>query len=197
MSVSDDSALSRSACLLLSAILAMYAPLLAKKKPSSEPLVDRIDVVGHVALEGTVVTNMRVIDYHDKRYLYLEDRSGRITVVDVTDAAHPTIRKQQLQPPGAAVSGRLESAVGNVALLVAPQQREEGSRPGTVSIVDFSDSARPKLIRRFENVTAMRSDTRRGLVFISNHEGLWLLMERPAPDLQAERAYEQYLRYNH
>jgi len=196
MSDSDHSALSRLACLLLSAVLAMSMPLLGKKKPATEPLVDRIDVVGHVALEGKVVTDIHVIDYHNKRYLYLEDRSQRITVVDVTDAAQPKIRKQ-LQPPGAAVSGRLEIAVGDAALLVAPQQRGEGSAPGTVSIVDFSDSAQPKVIRRFENVTAMRSDTRRGLVFISNHEGLWLLLERPAPDLEAERAYEQYLRYNH
>jgi hypothetical protein len=196
MSVSDHHALSRSTCILLSAALAVTTPLMGKKTPAAEPLVDHIEVVGHVALEGKVVTDIHVIDYHNKRYLYLEDRSQRITVVDVTDAAQPKIGKQ-LELPGAAVSGRLGTVVGDAALLVAPQQREEGSSSGAVSIVDFSDSAQPKVIKRFENVTAMKSDPRRGLVFISNHEGLWLLLERPAPDLETERAYEQYLRYNH
>jgi hypothetical protein len=168
---------------------------MAKKKQTLEPLVDRIEVVGHVALEGKAVSVIHVIDYHDKRYLYLEDGSKRITIVDVTDAAQPKISKQLELPEGTA-SGRLEVAVGDAAVMSGPE-REVRIVPGTVSIVDFSDSSRPKVIRQFENVSAMKSDPRRGLVFLSNSEGLWLLWERPAPDLEAQRAYEQYLLYNH
>jgi len=174
----------------------MTMPLMAKKKQTSEPLVDRIEVVGHVALEGKAVSTIHVIDYHGKRYLYLEDGSKRITIVDVTDAARPTIGKE-LELPEATVSGRLEIAVGDAAVLAAPQVRDAGVAPATVSIVDFSDLSKPRIIRQFENVSAMKSDPRRGLVFLSNNEGLWLLLERPAPDLEAERAYQQYLLYNH
>jgi len=63
---------------LSAAILAVTMPLLAKKKQTLEPLVDRIEVVGHVALEGKAVSAIHVIDYHDKRYVYLEDGSSRI-----------------------------------------------------------------------------------------------------------------------
>jgi hypothetical protein len=45
----------------------------------------------------------------------------------------------------------------------------------TVKILDLSDPAHPKLLQTFTSVTSMLPDGGRGLVYLTNNEGLWIL----------------------
>jgi hypothetical protein len=51
----------------------------------------------------------------------------------------------------------------------------------TVRVLDLSDSRNPKTLETFNNVTSVLPDSHRGLIFLTNNEGLWVLRyNRPA-----------------
>jgi hypothetical protein len=55
--------------------------------------------------------------------------------------------------------------------------------------LSFADPAHPKIIRQFSEVTAIGHDSKRGLVFLADPEGMWILRERPAEDPAVVQAY--------
>ena len=59
--------------------------------------------------------------------------------------------------------------------------------------MDFSDPKNPKVAREFTGVTAMSRDDRRGLIFIANAEGIWILQQHLAEDPEVEKAYAHYV----
>ena len=63
--------------------------------------------------------------------------------------------------------------------------------------MDFSDPGTPKVAREFTGVTAMSRDDRRGLIFVANAEGIWILRQRLAEDPEVEKAYAKYVLYSH
>jgi hypothetical protein len=42
----------------------------------------------------------------------------------------------------------------------------------------------------------MLKDTSRGLIYLVNSDGLWVLRLEPAADIQLQKAYEHYVLYN-
>jgi hypothetical protein len=40
-------------------------------------------------------------------------------------------------------------------------------------------------------------DDRRGLIFVANTEGIWILQQRLAQDPEVEKAYASYVLYSH
>ena len=63
--------------------------------------------------------------------------------------------------------------------------------------MDFSDPRNPKVAREFTGVTATSRDDRRGLIFIANGEGIWILQQHLAADPEVEKAYANYVLYSH
>jgi len=53
--------------------------------------------------------------------------------------------------------------------------RSNGSPTQTVKILDLSDPAHPRTIQVFKNVTGMVGDAGRGILYLANDEGLWVL----------------------
>ncbi len=43
-------------------------------------------------------------------------------------------------------------------------------------------------VQQFANVTAIRADPQRGLIYLVNSDGLWVLQQHPASNLEVERA---------
>ncbi|HTQ56890.1 MAG TPA: hypothetical protein VMI94_20625 [Bryobacteraceae bacterium] len=43
----------------------------------------------------------------------------------------------------------------------------------------------------------MSRDTARGLIFLADGDGIWILQRHPAQDPAAAAAYARYLMYNH
>jgi hypothetical protein len=69
--------------------------------------------------------------------------------------------------------------------------------PETVRIMDLSDPRDLKVAREFTGVTAIGRDDRRGLVFVANSEGIWVLRQHLAQDPEVEKAYANYVLYSH
>ena len=61
--------------------------------------------------------------------------------------------------------------------------------------MDFSDPKNPKVVREFSAVTAMSRDERRGLIYIADGDGIWVLQQHLATDPEVEKAYDNYVRY--
>jgi hypothetical protein len=166
---------------------------LAARKPSTKATVqndDRIEVIGHIAFDGTGVTQVTTGEHWRKNYLYLNS-VGKITVVDVTDGGRPNITSEYRHALPAA---QVQVVVGNAVLLADAQPPTHV--PSSISILSFANPADPKIVRQFTNVTGFLIDSRRGLIYVVNNEGLWILSENPGRDLELEKQYDHELMYN-
>jgi hypothetical protein len=63
--------------------------------------------------------------------------------------------------------------------------------------MDFSDPLHPKVAREFTGVTAISRDERRGLIYVANAEGVWILQQSFAEDPEVEREYAHHVLYDH
>jgi len=179
----------------LIALALFLLPCAATARPKTkEPAPkDAIDVVSHIAVEGGPVTRLVTTQHYSRTYLYAEHASSRtMTVIDVTDRSHPQIVSNL------AGTGVLLSATGDVALVSSV---DLGSSPvpsaRTISILDFSDKTNPKVAREFKGVTSVGTDDARGLVFLADGDGVWVLHRNPAMDPEVQERYAHDVVYNH
>jgi hypothetical protein len=165
-----------------------------RKAPASnsgDQTNDRIEVIGHVAFDGKDVTGVSAGEHWRRNYLYLSS-AGKVTVVDITNGSAPKITSEYVEPTPL----HAQVVVGNVVLLT-DTPAPAASIPHSISIVSFSDPAKPKVVREFTNITGYLADKRRGLIHVINNEGLWILQEQPGRDLELEKEYEHSVLYNH
>ena len=156
-------------------ILALATGALAKKpnKPAQPA-----SVIAHVPLEGAVASQMYLQAQGDKRYLYIDQGTNQgYTVVDITKATQPNILKH-------VTSGKVQVMGSDIALAEAPEQSKTVARSHapteSVSVLDTSDPANPKTIQTFQGVTSVLQDGVRGLIFLTNNDGLWILQQAEA-----------------
>src|SRR3984957_2429944 len=183
------------ACGLL--VLATTASAKDKKAPPKEPQ-DEIVVVGHVPLTSGAVKRFVTTQHYSSYYLYAEHDAGQnVTLIDVTKPARPAVLADVAYPSNGD-SGSLFSVAGTAALVAdGPAQTASTAPPQTIRIMDFSDPLHPKVAREFTGVTAMNRDDRRGLIFVANADGLWILRQHLADDPEVEKAYARYVLYSH
>ena len=165
------------------------------RKPSTKTAVqnnDQIEVIGHVTFDGTVVTQVTTGEHWRKNYLYLSS-ADKIVVVDVTNGARPSIAGEYRRPLPAA-QAQVQVVVGNAILFA--DARPATHVPSSICIMSFANPADPKIVRQFTKVTGFLIDSRRGLVYVVNNEGLWILIGNPGRDLELEKQYEHELMYN-
>jgi hypothetical protein len=168
---------------------------LAARKPSTKITTqndDQIEVIAHVAFDGTGVTQVTTGEHWRKNYLYLNS-ADKITVVDVTNGGRPNITSEYRHSLPAA-QAQVQVVVGNAVLLADAQPATQV--PSSISIMSFANPADPKMVRQFTKVTGFLIDSRRGLIYVVNNEGLWILSENPGRDLELEKQYEHELMYN-
>jgi hypothetical protein len=168
---------------------------LAARKPSTKNATqdnDQIEVIGHIPFDGTGVIQLTTGEHWRKHYLYLNS-AGKITFVDVTDAARPTITNEYRHSLPVA-QAQVQVVAGSAVLLSDAQPPIHV--PSSISIMSFANPADPKIVRQFTKVTGFLIDSRRGLIYVVNNEGLWILSEKPGRDLELEKQYEHELMYN-
>jgi hypothetical protein len=181
--------------MLASSLLAVGAAQ-AKDKNSKPPQQDAIEVVGHIPLTGGVVTGFVPTPHYSSYYLYVEHEGGKnVTLVDVTKVTHPVVLADASYP----VTSASLFVVAGTAALITEQQIPTVAAPTaqTVRIMDFSDPQHPKVAREFSGVTTMTRDDRRGLIFVANPEGIWILHQSFATDPEVEKAYAHHVLYDH
>jgi len=172
----------------------MVVPLFAKDKKPKIATQDVIEVVGHIPLAAGPVRRFLTADHFSSHYLYAEhDTGSSVTLIDVTRFNLPLVLGELSYPAGA---GSLVVVSGTAALVTnaasAPQ-----TTPQAIRILDFSDPQHPKVSREFDGVTAINRDDRRGLIFLANAEGVWVLHQNRAADPEVEKAYARHVIYDH
>jgi hypothetical protein len=156
----------------------------ANTKPTEVPA----QVVGHLVLKDGPGNEMLLQNKGDKHYLYVQKASKQgFTVVDVTKPALPAL-VNATAPSSDATAGRLEIVGPDVGLAEVPDKNAKGvirssdNPTETVKILDLSDPAHPKVIQTFTGVTSTLQDPGRGLIFLANNDGLWIL-RHPRPGI--------------
>jgi hypothetical protein len=170
------------------------APPKTKAKPENASQ-DRIDILANVAVTGGPIIRVSMTQHYSRSYLYLEHASRGLTLIDVTDPRHPSIVTNLDLP--ASEAGSILTAAGDTALISSDATQPASSPNRTMSIVSFSDPAHPQTVRQFTNVTCTALDDRRGLIFVANDEGFWILHRNPAEDPEVQERYAHEVLYNH
>lgn len=160
---------------------------------------DEIAVAGHIALAGGPVSRFLIARHYSSYYLYAEHEGGQsVTLIDVTKSADPAVLADVAYPAGAG-SGSLFAVAGTTAVVAAEQPTGPAPvlDPQTIRIMDLSDPRHPKVAREFAGVTATGKDDSRGLIFLANSEGVWILHQTLAEDPEVEREYAHHVLYDH
>ena len=149
----------------------------ANNKPTEVPA----KVIAHLALKEAPGNEMLLQSKGDKQYLYVQKASKQgFTVIDVTKPVRPTLVNQSDKSADAA-AGKLEIVGPDVGLAEVPDKNSKGiirnsdSPTETVKILDLSDPAHPKVLQTFTRVTSILQDPSRGLIYLANNDGIWIL----------------------
>jgi hypothetical protein len=182
---------------IFGALLWMGTPFLtAANRPSTAPEPDRISVIAHVPPVDGPIVRLTLGDHWRRNYLYVDHGSAKpVAVFDVTNAAAPK-SAGQLEIPRQEANGSLSAVVGTAALVTVPAPAPAPTKQ-TVTIMSFADPEHPKIERQFTGVTAMVKDLPRGLVYLADTDGLWVLHMEPATDAELQEQYRNFILYNH
>jgi hypothetical protein len=182
------------------AVLSPFALAQAKngrpRKPQPVPQ-DRIDVVGRVALPAGSITGLVSTRHFSSDYLYTEYAAGtNVVIIDVTNPGQPSVVTDLRYPTNGAPSSII-AAAGTSAVAIGQQPSSVAvAPPASIKIMSFSDREHPKVLREFPGVTAIGRDDSRGLIFLADASGVWILQKFPAEDPAVEAAYANYVLYN-
>jgi len=181
-------------CGLLGSLVFPVAAQTRKTKSAAKDPQDTIEVVGHIAATGGPVTRFLSTQHYSSYYLYAEHQGSQgATMVDVTKAERPALLAEIPSMPGG--SDSLTVVAGTAALVTSAPAAAVTPQTQTIRIMDFSDPQHPKVTREFSGVTATSRDDRRGLIFVANGEGIWILRQHLAEDPEVEKAYANYVIY--
>lgn len=191
--------------LILLAATFLAVPISATAQ-STEPIQERVKVVGHLSLPKMHVNQMFLQQRGDRYYLYLHRPTTQaFAVVDVTRPDKPVLLEQAALKNGAGAQVEMVKSEAVLAVSVAPEvpAGASGAAPAaapapevklpteTVRLIDLSDPKNPKVIKTFTGVTSMVPDDSRRLMYIVNSEGLWVVFhheEQPIPYCGSEAA---------
>jgi hypothetical protein len=186
----------RTGVLILLAAASTLCSATAKTKAKlPAPQQDQIDIVANMPVNGGPITRFTMTRHINRSYLYIEHATHVLTLVDVTDAHHPTV-VANLDLPSTG-SGSVVIAAGDAALVSSDAPAADPVNEKTMTIVSFADRAHPQTIRQFNKVTCTAVDNQRDLVFVANDQGLWILHRNPAEDSELQERYAHEVLYNH
>jgi hypothetical protein len=172
-------------------------PIASAKKPKAAPAdpKDAIEVVGHIPLTDGPVTRLLTTQHYSSYYLYAEHGAGKnVTLIDVTKTTQPLVLANVPYASGNG-SESLSMVAGTAALVTSePAAPLAGPVPQTIRIMDLSVPQSPKIAREFTGVTATSTDDR-GLIFVANTDGIWILRRHLADDPEVDKAYTNYVLY--
>lgn len=141
-------------------------------------------VIAHLSLSGGSPQRLWLQQEGRKQYLYLQQPSEQgFTIVDVTKPTKPRLVSHVPQ-------GTLTAVGSGLAIVEQPDHpttgasriagNPEGTRGGgavsrSVRILDVSDPAHPRTVQSFSGVTSILADDARGMIYVANREGIWIL----------------------
>ena len=161
------------------------------KKPRRLHRKDEIEVVGHIPLTGAGETLPRHSTLQQLLSLRRTRTGGNVTLIDVTKSNQPAVLADVAYAPNGG-SDSLTVVAGTAALVTSEPAASDGRtarrRPSGSWI--FRIRKNPKVAREFTGVTAMSRDEARGLIFVANADGIWILRQHLAEDPEVQKAYD-------
>jgi hypothetical protein len=190
----------RCSLLLLVGLLISAPGAHAKGKKAKTPEVpptDGIEVVGHIPAANGPVTRLVSTHHYSSFYLYAEQAGHGLTLIDVTEVKRPAVLTSMPPTPEEGQEG-LFAVAGTAAIVTnQPGAAAPAATLQTVRIMDFSDPTHPKVVREFTGVTAIGRENERGLIFVANADGVWILRQHFAEDPEVEKEYAKRVSYDH
>jgi hypothetical protein len=155
---------------------------------------DRIQVVGHIPALKSPVTGFLTTRHYSSDYVYVEYRGGA-ALIDVTHPGQPSVIGNVAYSGDAS---NLFAAAGTATLVIGGQAAAQpATAPQTVRIVNFAGPGQTQVVSEFTGVTAIGRDDPRGLIFLANADGVWILRQQLAEDPEVERRYAHDALYDH
>ena len=191
----------RLSLILLAGVVCASTAAAKNKKVKAQPAPpkDEIEVIGHIPLTGGAITRFSSTQHYSSYYLYAEHAGSKnVTLIDVTKVGQPAVLADMAYSPDGGSQGLLLVA-GTAALVNSEQGSSAATSAATQSlkIMDFSDPQNPKVAREFTGVTAIGRNDPRGLIYVANADGIWILKQHLAEDPEVEKAYANYVMYSH
>jgi hypothetical protein len=146
---------------------------------------EKPQVIAHLPLSGQGANRMFLEQQGRKQYLYVQQEGQQgFTIVDVSKPKHPKVVKQvpqqNIRMLGAGLALTDEPAPVSRAENALPNS--EGIRggggssvPEQIRVLDLSNPAHPKTVETLNDVTSILPDDGRGLVYVANGDGVWIL----------------------
>jgi hypothetical protein len=193
-----NSRVSKVSSVLIAGLLAVAnaaAPAAWTGRGSEKSASQAAEIVGKVDLASKLVTSMVLVENGTKEYLYIRlGSSPGLSVVDVTNAKKARVIETTVVPDPTA-AGELRPFDDTRAMILSTPEgpatsQAVGADSKAVTILDVDDPANPAVARKFTGVTSLVTDGDRGLIYIANAEGLWILKAKDktqaAPSLAEE-----------
>ena len=171
---------SRMVLLAFLAGTAVVPLLSANTKPKAAEVPAR--VVGHIPLTSAPGNQMVLQNNGDNHYLYIQTAAkDGFMVVDVKKPEYPALLEKQVKGSDP-TAGNLQVVGSDLGVATVPEKspksntiRSSSSPTQTVKILDLSDPSHPKTLQTFQNVSGMVGDAGRGILYLANDDGLWVL----------------------
>ena len=173
--------------LALSLLCALTATANASDQPAPKPTDVPATVIAHLPLPQATGSQMLLQKENARQYLYVQQSAKQgFMIVDVSKPEDPVLLKRTAES-NQATSGNLQIVSPDVAIAEAPEKTaatltSANHTTETVRVLDLSAPRNPKTLETFNKVTSLLPDSRHGLIYLTNNEGLWILRySRPAP----------------
>jgi hypothetical protein len=182
---------SRAAAVLL--VIGIFgAPSMFAKPKEKKTAVSHLSVIAHVQLDGGAATHMVLMKKNGKEYLYLGlASSSSVCVFDVTTPAAPHKLERFAGVAGAEAANF--QLVGDTLAVSSPSGEATSGSPDaarrSVTILNLTDPTNPQSIQTFVGVTSVVGDDARGLIYLSNDEGLWIVQAKQPRKTETEDKY--------
>lgn len=139
-------------------------------------------IVGHVTLSGMPTHQMLVQQEGRKAYLYVRQGGQQgYTIFDVSKPDRPKAVNHVSQnnltmvAPGLAISETRDISGSSRPGATSGSSQGTSTTPESVRVIDVRNPAHPRTIQTFEGVTSILRDDGRGLIYVANGDGIWIL----------------------
>jgi len=169
--------------LTLISLLLAGAPSARAGTPAAKQIELPAVVIAHLDLPAPPGNQMVLQKQANKRYLYIQQASQQgYTIVEVTQAEFPSfVNRQAASSSGDSSAAKAEAPGQDSEVPETPDTasktavRSAAGVPETVKVMDLSDPEHPATRQTIKNVTSLLADGGRGILYVANDEGLWVL----------------------
>jgi hypothetical protein len=168
------------------------APSMFAKPKEKKALASNLGVIAHVQLDGGAATHMVLMEKNGKEYLYLGlASSSGVCIFDVTTPAAPR-KLERFAEAGGAQATDFQLVGDTLAVSSRSGEALSGSPDSasrSVTILNMTNPTDPQSIQTFAGVTSVVADNARGLIYLSNDEGLWIVQAKQMQKADAVSLY--------